>query len=454
MKFTPIGAAGEVTGSSFLLEAGKNKYLVDCGLFQGGPEAEQRNQEFPFDPREIKAVFLTHAHLDHCGRLPLLYKKGFRGRIYSTSATRDLAQFILLDASKVQEEDFLKQSRKKRRAGEEALPPLYSDGDVLFTTSHFQPVPYDSPIRVENGFQITFRQSGHVLGSAFLVFEEKGKRLIFSGDLGSPHRNVVPDPDFPPPCDLVVCESTYGDRSHKTIQESISELKEAINWAYKAGGNVVIPSFALERAQDVLYYLKNLRMKGEVPSNPVFLDSPLSINLTEVYRHHTDELDEEIRDLIMKGDEPFSFPGLRFTPSVEQSRAINEKNQIIVIAGSGMCQGGRVLHHLKHNLWREDSAVVFVGYQARQTLGRAIVEGAKKVHIYGEPIAVKARIYTINGFSAHGDQKVLLEWLEKTNGALILLNHGEEHSASAFASILKGIGRKVELAEPQKIYEV
>jgi metallo-beta-lactamase family protein len=454
MKITPLGAAGEVTGSSFLLEAGESKYLVDCGLFQGDPESEERNRSFPFDPKEIEAVFLTHAHLDHCGRIPLLFKKGFRGKIYSTSATRDLAQFILLDAAKVQEEDFLRQSRKKKRAGEETFPPLYSEGDVLYSLALFSSVPYNSPIPLSSNSRVTFRQSGHVLGSAFLVFEEQGKRVVFSGDLGSPHRNVVPDPEPPPECDLVFCESTYGDRSHKTLEESVEELKEAINWAFEAGGNVAIPSFALERAQDILYYLRVLREKKQVPQNPVFLDSPLSINLTEVYQHHIEELDEELRALISQGKDPFHFPGLEFTPTVEQSRAINQKNRVIVIAGSGMCQGGRILHHLKHNLWRDDSAIVFVGYQARNTLGRAIVDGAKKVHIFGELIAVKAKIYTINGFSAHGDKSVLLDWLKNTGKAEIILNHGEENSSSSLAMELKARQRSVDVAEQGKVYEI
>jgi len=454
MKITPLGAAGEVTGSSFLLEAGESKYLVDCGLFQGDPESEERNRSLPFDPKEIEAVFLTHAHLDHCGRIPLLFKKGFRGKIYSTSATRDLAQFILLDAAKVQEEDFLRQSRKKKRAGEETFPPLYSEGDVLYSLALFSSVPYNSPIPLSSNLRVTFRQSGHVLGSAFLVFEEQGKRVVFSGDLGSPHRNVVPDPEPPPECDLVFCESTYGDRSHKTLEESVEELKEAINWAFEAGGNVAIPSFALERAQDILYYLRVLREKKQVPQNPVFLDSPLSINLTEVYQHHIEELDEELRALISQGKDPFHFPGLEFTPTVEQSRAINQKNRVIVIAGSGMCQGGRILHHLKHNLWRDDSAIVFVGYQARNTLGRAIVDGAKKVHIFGELIAVKAKIYTINGFSAHGDKSVLLDWLKNTGKAEIILNHGEENSSSSLAMELKARQRSVDVAEQGKVYEI
>ncbi len=454
MKITPLGAAGEVTGSSFLLESGREKFLVDCGLFQGGPESEERNRDFPFDPRELKAVFLTHAHLDHCGRIPLLFKRGFRGKIFCTKPTRDLSQFILLDSAKVQEEDFLRQARRKKRAGEEIAPPLYSESDVLFSLTLFSPVSFGEKISPGGNLSVSFHQAGHVLGSAFLVIEEEKKRVVFSGDLGSPHRNVVPDPENPTECDLVFCESTYGDRSHKSLKESIEELAFAINWAYGEGGNVVIPSFALERAQDVLFYLRNLRDQNLVPKNPVFLDSPLSISLTEVYQHYIDELDEELKAFISRGEDPFHFPGLEFTPTVEQSRAINLSNKVIVIAGSGMCQGGRVVHHLKHNLWREDSAIVFVGYQARNTLGRAIVDGAKKVHIFGEPIAVKARIFTINGFSAHGDRDVLIDWLGHTGKAEIILIHGEESSSISMKEKLEGLGREIRIASQGEIYEI
>ncbi len=454
MKITPLGAAREVTGSLFHLEARGKQFLVDCGLFQGDEGGEVRNETFPFIPEEISALFVTHAHLDHCGRIPLLFKRGFRGPIYCTYPTRDLAQFILLDAAKVQEEDYLRQARKKKRAAEETSPPLYSEADALYAMKLFQPIRYGEPLRLGDSFLVRFHQSGHVLGSAFLEFEIDGKRVLFSGDLGSPQRNVVPDPESPPPADLVFSECTYGDRNHKPLSESIRELQEAIGATYEAGGNVLIPSFALERAQDILFYLRALCAKENIPQSPVFLDSPLSINLTEVYRQHSSDLDGEIRELLQHGEEPFSFPGLEYTRTVEQSRAINEKSRVIVIAGSGMCQGGRILHHLKHNLWRADSAVIFVGYQARSTLGRALIDGAKKVHIYGEPIAVRARLYTINGFSAHADRAALFSWLSKTGEARVILNHGEEKVAAGFAHFLRESGTQAELVEPGLTYEV
>jgi metallo-beta-lactamase family protein len=454
MNITPIGAALEVTGSCFLLETESERFLVDCGLFQGGPDTEEKNREFPFDPKEISAVFLTHAHLDHCGRLPLLQKQGFSGPIYTTAPTRDVAQFILLDAAKLQEEDAQRDSRKKLRAGETPTLPLYTEQDVVYTLSYFQPQPYEQIFSPGKDLQVTFRQSGHILGSAFLEFRQREKTVIFSGDLGSPQRNVVPDPALPSNCDLVFCESTYGDRMHKSRESSIRELADALNWTWKAGGNVVIPSFALERAQDILFILRDLRGRKAIPSNPVFLDSPLSINLTEVYRRHIPDLDAETRSLMAQGVDPFNFPGLRNTVTGEQSKSINNQNQVTVIAGSGMCQGGRVVHHLKHNLWRTDSSVVFVGYQARMTLGRAIVDGAKKVHIYGEPIAVKARILTINGFSAHADQATLQQWLAGTGKARIVLNHGEETAAQNLARELVQQGRQAEVVEPGKSYQI
>jgi metallo-beta-lactamase family protein len=454
MKITFFGAAREVTGSCSLVEAPGGPFLVDCGLFQGDQDSDARNRQFPFSPASIQAVFLTHAHLDHCGRLPLLYAQGFRGPIYATAATRDLTQFILLDAAKLQLEDYVHQQRKQQRAGELAEPPLYREADVLYTMSLFRSLHYEEPLALPGGCQALLHQSGHILGSAFVELRGDGKTVLFSGDMGTPGRNVVPDPADPPPADLVVCESTYGDRQHKTQRESVMELADALRWAYQAGGNVVVPSFALERSQDLLYDLRQLREGGQVPKNPVYLDSPLSINITEVYRRHMDDLDNETRAVVGEGRDPFSFPGLYSTPQTEQSKAINEKNGVVIIAGSGMCQGGRVQHHLKHNLWRPECAVIFVGYQAVGTLGRLIVDGAQKVHIMGETIACRARLYTINGFSAHADRLALLSWLGKTGKARLLINHGEEKTASQMVAELHALGRSAEVANPGVHYLV
>ncbi len=453
MKIMPIGAAAEVTGSCFLVETRAGTFVVDCGMFQGHDDQEARNAQFPFSPRDVDAAFLTHAHLDHCGRMPRLHADGFRGEVFATAATCDLAQFILLDSAKLQEEDFERRLRKARRAGYYPEPPLYRQQDVLHLLRAFRAQPYREPLSLGNGVSVTFRQSGHILGSAFLEFREGDAIAVFSGDLGGPARNVVPDPDPAPPCDVIFCESTYGDRLHRTEAESITELQEAISWAAKQGGNVIIPSFALERTQDVLFVLHNLRKNGEVPRNPVYLDSPLAVSLTRAYQQHMGDLDDATRAFFAAHDDPFAFPGLRACTSTEDSKAINGQNGVIIIAGSGMCNGGRVIHHLKQNLWRDDSAVVFVGYQANGTLGRRLVDGSKTVEIDHEPIAVNARTFTINGFSAHADQSALQGWLATSGNAHIVLNHGETGASATLAGLLRDAGRSVDVAKPMHVID-
>lgn len=452
MKFTPVGAAGGVTGSCFLIEANGGKYLVDCGLFQGRGEDENDNRRFPFEPAEINAVFLTHAHLDHCGRLPLLHAEGFRGSVYATASTCDLAQFILLDSAKIQAEDAERSARRNRRQGLPPEPPLYDEQDVLHLLRDFRTVAYREPLVVD-GLQVVFHQSGHILGSAAIEIRDGETSALFSGDVGMPKRNVVPDPDPAPECDLVFCESTYGDRLHRSEEESVAELAEAVNWAHQAGGNVIIPSFAMERAQDILFQLHNLRREGKAPKNPVYLDSPLAANITRVYQQHPDDLDDETRAFFDRHKDPFQFAGLQITRTVEQSRGLNERSGIIIIAGSGMCNGGRVLHHLKHNLWREDSAVVFVGFQAQGTLGRRIIERAPNITIDREPVVVRARTFTINGFSAHADQSGLVAWLSTTGRARIVLNHGEPDASAKLADVLAAQGRHAEVAVKGKVYD-
>jgi len=463
MRITAYGAAGEVTGSCHLLEIGGKRLLIDCGQFQGDDEAYAKSGEpFPFDAAAIDAVILTHSHLDHVGRLPLLVKAGFHGRVLATDATREIGRLILMDAAHVMHEEYTTRLRRALRKGIEAPPPpLYAVQEVLVATDLFAaPVSYDSPLALGDSAAVTFRNAGHVLGSAFLELDERRngthKRVTFSGDLGYKGRDVMPDPTAPNPSDHVVSESTYGDRPHRPVAESRQQLADAVKEAVGRGGNVVIPSFALERAQDVLYDLRLMWEAGDMPAKRIFLDSPLAISITKAYEAHTSELNPRLLARLDASEEPFDFPGVEFTHSTEDSKAINRWSAgSIIIAGSGMANGGRVLHHLRHNLWREECAVIFVGYQAQGTLGRAIVDGARTVHIFGDEVAVRARVYTINGLSAHADQNGLVEWLRGTGDAEVLLVHGEPESMEGLAVVLRSdLGRKVTIAEPGQSYGV
>jgi len=463
MRITAYGAAREVTGSCHLLEAAGKRIIVDCGQFQGGEHSYDRSTEpFPFDPRSIDAVVLTHGHLDHIGRLPLLVKEGFEGPIYATAETREIGRLILADAAHVMYEEYGWRKRKAARQGREIPPPPYAVEDALLAVDQFAPpVAYESPTSLGNGLSLTLRNAGHVLGSAFVEFEEKrngsGKSVVFSGDLGYRGRQVMPDPAACPPCDVVVSESTYGDRPHRPVEESRQEFAEAIKEALRRGGNVVIPSFALERTQEVLYYLHEMWDAGEIPSNcHIFLDSPLAISITEAYERHLRDLNPRLVASLDRGEDPFGFPGVEFTPSVEDSRAINSwPSGSIIIAGSGMANGGRVIHHLRHNLWREDSSVIFAGYQAIGTPGRAIVDGARSVKIMGEEIAVRARIYTINGLSAHADSRGIIDWLRGSGNADVFLVHGEPDSLDALATAIRDeLRRNVTVVEPKTPYDV
>jgi len=459
MHITPYGAAGEVTGSCHLVETEGYHILVDCGLFQGRRELEERNyQHFPFKPNAIDVVLLTHGHLDHCGRLPVLVKAGYRGPIVTTASTRDITRLILLDAAKVQYEEYMTRKRKAKRHGETPHEPLYDEDDVLVTMDQVVPkAQMDRPFSLNERVTATFRPAGHVLGSGFieLTIRERGNtyHVTFSGDLGNHARHVVREPEYPHKAHWLVMESTYGDRLHRSFQASVDELADAINETHKRGGNVIIPTFALERAQDVLFYLRELREKNRIPKGPVFLDSPLAIRLTNVYRRHQESLHPRVRDLLDRGKDPFFFPGVYLTPTAEESKTINYiEGGAIIIAGSGMCTGGRVVHHLRHNLWREESSVVIVGYQGRGTLGRALVDGARKVHIFGEEIVVRSRIYTINGFSAHADQAELLDWARAAGRARVLLVHGEEQALGALQQKLHDSGHTAIIAREGKMY--
>ena len=426
------GAAKQVTGSCHLLSCNDHNILIDCGMFQGGHEQEQANYEpFGFDPASIDVLLLTHAHLDHCGRIPKLVRDGFRGRILTTSATRDLARVVMLDAAGLQEEDARRAQRRGRRRDAAALEPLYTIDDALHALDYFaDPVAYDQSVAVVDGVTARFQDAGHILGSASIVLEittgEKKRTMVFSGDLGSPGRPILRDPVPAPEADYVVMETTYGNRPHRSLPDSVDELYRAISETVARGGNVVIPTFALERAQEVLYHLHDGIRDGRIPANiSVFLDSPMAISATEIFRRHPECFDEAFHEALNHGD-PFAMPNLHFSRESSESMMINNIDSgAVILAGSGMCNGGRVRHHLKHNLWREKSSIVFVGYAAQGTLARRIVDGANTVRIFNEEIRVRAQVWTINGFSAHADQSSLLSWLGSSPRRKVFLVHGE-----------------------------
>lgn len=424
------------------MECAGKSVLIDCGLYQGGRELGEENAApFGFDAAAIDYVLLTHAHLDHCGRLPLLARRGFRGEIIATAATCELARVVLLDAARLQEDDAENRARKAVRRGKPDLPqPLYTVLDALNTLGYFGRVAaYGQALQIAPGVRATFLDAGHILGSAsiHLQLDERGHRcsVAFSGDLGNSGRPLLRDPVVPPKVDVLVMETTYGDRLHKPLQPSVEELYQAIDDTLRRGGNVVIPTFALERAQELLYYLREGVEAGRLPKGTqVFLDSPMAISATEIFRRHPECYDPETAELFREGGDPFNLPGLHLTRESSDSIALNRiTGGAVILAGSGMASGGRVRHHLKHNLWRQNSSVIFVGFAARGTLARQIIDGATSVHLFGEEIPVRARLYTINGFSAHADQAELVAWQRRVGAPRTFLVHGEEEVMRQFA---------------------
>ena len=445
-----------------MVECADKRILIDCGMYQGSHELDEENsQPFGFGPASIDYVLLTHAHLDHCGRLPLLAKRGFHGEIITTAASRELARLVMLDAAHLQEEDARYRARIAARGSSagQAIAPLYSVLDALNSFDHFGRIAaYDEPIEVADGMRATFIDAGHILGSAsiYLQLTESSQQstVLFSGDLGKYGGPLLGDPAKPPAVASVVMETTYGDRLHKPLGPSVEEFYDALTDTFRRGGNVVVPTFALERAQELLYFLSLAIDHGRLTrSTQVFVDSPMAISATEIMRRHLDGLRPEIAKLIRDGNDPFHFPGLHFTRESAESVAINNiHGGAVIMAGSGMCTGGRVRHHLQHNLGREDSSVVFVGYAAVGTLARHIIDGAKEVEIFGERIPVRARIYTINGFSAHADQADLLAWQKQTGAKRTFLVHGEEETMRSFATHLGNT--RIDLPEPNQVFEL
>lgn len=447
IRLTFLGAAQNVTGSRYLVEANNISFLVDCGLYQERELIGRNWDPFPFPPENLDAVLLTHAHLDHCGLLPKLAREGFHCPVYCTNATADIAKIILLDSAKLQQEDAeFKRKRHEREGRRSPYPeiPLYTTDDAMASFPLFSPVRYGETVEIGEGVQATFHDAGHVLGSSMIKVRIKQngdeRAIIFSGDIGGWDKPMLRNPTLFEEADYVLVESTYGDRSVERSEDIASELIEVITTTVRAKGNIVIPSFALERAQDILYYLNTLLLEDRIPHLMVFVDSPMAVSVTEVFQHCPELFDEEMLGLLQRRRSPFDFPGLNLVRTVDESKAINRiRGSVIIIAGSGMCTGGRIKHHLVTNISRPESTILFVGYQAVGTLGRQIVDGAKRVRILGQYYPVKARVGQINGFSAHADRDQLLKWLSgfQKPPRHLFVTHGEPGVSQHFASLVR-----------------
>lgn len=445
MNIQFCGAAKMVTGSNILIETKKYKILVDCGMFQGNKKVEAMNfEEFPYNPSEIDYLILTHAHIDHSGRIPKLVKEGFRGRILSTKPTYDLCKIMLLDSAKIQEADVEWENRKRQRAGKKPIEPLYTMDEAESSLRLFKTYLYDQMISLNEDIQLRFKDAGHVLGAAIieLWIKEEGEvlKLVFSGDLGLPHKAIIRDPEYIEDADYLIVESTYGDTIHEDLGQSTEKLIDIINKTVLRGGTVIIPSFAVGRTQELIYELnKYYEYNKEIEEHmriPIYVDSPMAVEATKAFQANSSSFNEEAQKLILKGDNPFQFPNLRYIKDQKESMALNKYTfPKVIISSSGMATAGRVRHHLKHNLWDERNSLVFVGYQAEGTLGRTILDGAKRVKILGEEVAVKAEIYDLEGLSGHADQIMLLDWIRKIKSKpqKIFVVHGEGESAKALS---------------------
>lgn len=448
MKLKFYGAAEIVTGSNYLLETEDYKILIDCGLFQGSKALESLNERpFPYDPKEIDFLILTHAHIDHSGRIPKLVKEGFKGRIISTSPSYDLANIMLRDSAKIQESDAEWENKKRLRSGQPPIVPLYTMEDAENSLKYFEPYFYDQKVNLAKGLEVRFKDAGHILGSAIveLWIGEERIKFVFTGDLGMPSRPLLKDPSIIEEADYLIMESTYGDKNHKSYDGCSSELIDIINKTSERGGSVIIPSFAVGRTQELIYMLNSYYEREDLEEYlkiPIYIDSPLAVEATEVFKRNSSSFNELVRDRILKGDNPFEFSNLRYVKSQEESVSLNKAQYPkVIISSSGMATAGRVRHHLKHSLWDEKNSLVFVGYQAEGSLGRMLLDGKKRVKLLGEEIDVNLEIYDLEGFSGHADRDQLLAFVRgfKKPPKKIFLTHGEKEVANSLAKDIEEI---------------
>jgi metallo-beta-lactamase family protein len=464
MKVTFLGACQQVTGSAFFLESYGRRILIDCGLFQERPFLERNWNPFPVEPDSLEAIVLTHVHLDHCGLLPKVVREGFSGPIYMTPVTADLLPIVLLDSAHLQEEDAAYKRKRHAREGRQGpYPeiPLYTQEEARQVLPLIRRVSYGEEIKLGPNLSFIFHDAGHILGSAMVEIlagrKGKEKRIIFTGDIGQKNKPLVEDPSTFERADAVIMEATYGDRNHEDPEDIVTLLARIINETVEAGGNIVIPTFAIERAQEVLFYLNQLTREKRIPPLLCFLDSPMALEVTQVFEKHRESFDEETKVLYRQNQHPFHFPGLKMVRSIEESKAINHlRGSCIIMAGSGMCTGGRIKHHLVHNITRPESTILFVGYQAQGTLGRQILDGQPEVRILGQIYPVKARITQIQGFSAHADRDFLLDWLACFKEPLpqIFLVHGEKEVLENFAQTCSQKFPSVKIPDYQATFEL
>ncbi len=445
MKITFLGATHEVTGSCTLIEVNGKNILVDCGMEQGADVFE--NQDIPIAPSLIDCVILTHAHIDHSGKIPMLYKNGYSGLLYATRATCDLSNIMLRDSAHIQESEAEWRNRKAKRSGDKPYEPLYETRDVEELIKNLRPCEFDQPVQAADGVEVCFRSVGHLLGAASveLVLTENGetRKIVFSGDIGNVYQPIISDDKSVTDADYVVMESTYGNRLHERPGDYVAELAGMLQRTFDRGGNVVIPSFAVGRTQEILYFIREIKQNDMVKGHdgfPVYMDSPLANEATAVFLQCDESfLDDQTRAIIDSGENPIMFPGLVTAVSADESKAINtDKRPKVIISASGMCEAGRIRHHLKHNLWRPESLILFVGYQSAGTLGRIIAEGAKKVKIFGEEITVKAEVDVLKGISGHADKNGLSDWIcsFKKKPSLVFVNHGDDDACEEFTGHL------------------